>query len=68
MTHGGLVCSVFCVFWCRRTPVDPASAPTTSTRVFYISVSVCCAVIFLVAIILAVLHLHSMKRIELDDR
>lgn len=24
--------------------------------------------IFLVAIILAVLHLHSMKRIELDDR
>uniref|UniRef100_A0AAY4ER62 receptor protein-tyrosine kinase n=1 Tax=Denticeps clupeoides TaxID=299321 RepID=A0AAY4ER62_9TELE len=41
--------------------------PTTSTRVFYISVGVCCAVIFLVAIILAVLHLHSMKRIELDD-
>ncbi|KAL2090411.1 hypothetical protein ACEWY4_015099 [Coilia grayii] len=37
------------------------------TRVFYISVSVCCAVIFLVATILAVLHLHSMKRIELDD-
>uniref|UniRef100_A0A8C9S036 Tyrosine-protein kinase RYK n=1 Tax=Scleropages formosus TaxID=113540 RepID=A0A8C9S036_SCLFO len=42
-------------------------APTTSTRVFYISVGVCCAVIFLVAIILAVLHLHSMKRVELDD-
>uniref|UniRef100_A0A8C0LQM6 Tyrosine-protein kinase RYK n=1 Tax=Canis lupus dingo TaxID=286419 RepID=A0A8C0LQM6_CANLU len=47
---------------------DPVhAAPTTSTRVFYISVGVCCAVIFLVAIILAVLHLHSMKRIELDD-
>ncbi|KAK3575310.1 hypothetical protein QTP86_023433, partial [Hemibagrus guttatus] len=43
------------------------SAPTTSTRVFYISVGVCCAVIFLVAIILAVLHLHSMKRVEVDD-
>lgn len=49
--------------------VDPVNvAPTTSTRVFYISVGVCCAVIFLVAIILAVLHLHSMKRVELDDR
>ncbi|XP_063058067.1 tyrosine-protein kinase RYK isoform X3 [Engraulis encrasicolus] len=47
--------------------LDPVSPPTTSTRVFYISVSVCCAVIFLVAIILALLHLHSMKRIELDD-
>uniref|UniRef100_A0A8C6DSF1 Tyrosine-protein kinase RYK n=1 Tax=Moschus moschiferus TaxID=68415 RepID=A0A8C6DSF1_MOSMO len=51
-----------------RTIYDPVhAAPTTSTRVFYISVGVCCAVIFLVAIILAVLHLHSMKRIELDD-
>lgn len=48
---------------------DPVNVPpTTSTRVFYISVGVCCAVIFLVAIILAVLHLHSMKRVELDDR
>ncbi|KAG9494517.1 hypothetical protein GDO78_002046 [Eleutherodactylus coqui] len=48
--------------------IDPVNvAPTTSTRVFYISVGVCCAVIFLVAIILAVLHLHSMKRVELDD-
>ncbi|KAG8135880.1 putative Tyrosine-protein [Naja naja] len=48
--------------------IDPVNAaPTTSTRVFYISVGVCCAVIFLVAIILAVLHLHSMKRIELED-
>nr|XP_033813760.1 tyrosine-protein kinase RYK isoform X2 [Geotrypetes seraphini] len=47
---------------------DPANmSPTTSTRVFYISVGVCCAVIFLVAIILAVLHLHSMKRVEQDD-
>ncbi|XP_072469713.1 tyrosine-protein kinase RYK isoform X2 [Notamacropus eugenii] len=52
----------------NRTIYDPVNAaPTTSTRVFYISVGVCCAVIFLVAIILAVLHLHSMKRIELDD-
>uniref|UniRef100_A0A8C5W8U4 receptor protein-tyrosine kinase n=1 Tax=Microcebus murinus TaxID=30608 RepID=A0A8C5W8U4_MICMU len=51
-----------------RTIYDPVhAAPTTSTRVFYISVGVCCAVIFLVAVILAVLHLHSMKRIELDD-
>uniref|UniRef100_A0A672SWL3 Tyrosine-protein kinase RYK-like n=1 Tax=Sinocyclocheilus grahami TaxID=75366 RepID=A0A672SWL3_SINGR len=44
-----------------------SNAPTTSTRVFYISVCVCCIVIFLVAIILAVLHLHSMKRVEMDD-
>ncbi|XP_030583217.1 tyrosine-protein kinase RYK isoform X2 [Archocentrus centrarchus] len=43
------------------------TAPTTSTQVFYISVSVCCIVIFLVAIILAVLHLHSMKRVEMED-
>uniref|UniRef100_A0AAZ3RWT8 Tyrosine-protein kinase RYK n=1 Tax=Oncorhynchus tshawytscha TaxID=74940 RepID=A0AAZ3RWT8_ONCTS len=43
------------------------SIPTTSTRVFYISVGVCCAVIFLVAIVLAVMHLHSIKRVELDD-
>ncbi|KAG8445536.1 hypothetical protein GDO86_010344 [Hymenochirus boettgeri] len=51
-----------------RIHYDPVNvAPTTSTRVFYISVGVCCAVIFLVAIILAVLHLHSMKRVELDD-
>ncbi|KAM5164025.1 tyrosine-protein kinase RYK isoform 1-T1 [Mantella aurantiaca] len=51
-----------------RIHFDPVNvAPTTSTRVFYISVGVCCAVIFLVAIILAVLHLHSMKRVELDD-
>nr|XP_016847609.1 PREDICTED: tyrosine-protein kinase RYK isoform X3 [Anolis carolinensis] len=48
--------------------IDPVNAaPTTSTRVFYISVGVCCAVIFLIAIILAVLHLQSMKRIELED-
>lgn len=51
----------------HRTEIDGVTAPTTSTRVFYISVGVCCAVIFLVAIILAVLHLHSMKRVELDD-
>lgn len=43
------------------------STPTTSTQVFYISVSVCCIVIFLVAIILAILHLHSMKRVEMED-
>uniref|UniRef100_A0A8C2N3I5 receptor protein-tyrosine kinase n=1 Tax=Cricetulus griseus TaxID=10029 RepID=A0A8C2N3I5_CRIGR len=51
----------------RTIYVPVHAAPTTSRRVFYISVGVCCAVIFLVAIILAVLHLHSMKRIELDD-
>ncbi|KAM9503451.1 LOW QUALITY PROTEIN: tyrosine-protein kinase RYK-like [Salvelinus alpinus] len=48
-------------------PENGVSIPTTSTRVFYISVGVCCAVIFLVAIVLAVMHLHSMKRVELDD-
>lgn len=48
--------------------VDGVSTPTTSTQVFYISVSVCCIVIFLVAIILAILHLHSMKRVEMEDR
>lgn len=48
--------------------VDGVTAPTTSTQVFYISVSVCCIVIFLVAIILAILHLHSMKRVEMEDR
>uniref|UniRef100_A0A8C6TTK6 Tyrosine-protein kinase RYK n=1 Tax=Neogobius melanostomus TaxID=47308 RepID=A0A8C6TTK6_9GOBI len=47
-------------------PVD-VTTPTTSTQVFYISVSVCCIVIFLVAIILAILHLHSMKRVEMED-
>uniref|UniRef100_A0A672ITR5 receptor protein-tyrosine kinase n=1 Tax=Salarias fasciatus TaxID=181472 RepID=A0A672ITR5_SALFA len=46
---------------------DGVATPTTSTQVFYISVSVCCIVIFLVAIILAILHLHSMKRVEMED-
>ncbi|XP_026863549.2 tyrosine-protein kinase RYK isoform X1 [Electrophorus electricus] len=50
-----------------RPDLDSVNAPATSTRVFYISVGVCCAVIFLVAIILAVLHLHSMKTVEADD-
>ncbi|XP_062853297.1 tyrosine-protein kinase RYK isoform X2 [Trichomycterus rosablanca] len=50
-----------------RPDLDSVTATTTSTRVFYISVGVCCAVIFLVAIVLAVLHLHSMKRVEVDD-
>ena len=46
-----------------RTIYDPVhAAPATS-----ISAGVCCAVIFLVVIILAVLHLHSMTRIELED-
>ncbi|XP_071202685.1 tyrosine-protein kinase RYK-like isoform X4 [Salvelinus alpinus] len=49
-----------------QRPENGVSIPTTSTRVFYISVGVCCAVIFLVAIVLAVMHLHSMKRVELD--
>lgn len=48
--------------------VGGATTPTTSTQVFYISVSVCCIVIFLVAIILAIMHLHSMKRVEMEDR
>ncbi|XP_026863550.2 tyrosine-protein kinase RYK isoform X2 [Electrophorus electricus] len=51
----------------RTRPDYSVNAPATSTRVFYISVGVCCAVIFLVAIILAVLHLHSMKTVEADD-
>ncbi|XP_073333050.1 tyrosine-protein kinase RYK isoform X5 [Pagrus major] len=51
----------------RPGPVDGVTTPTTSTQVFYISVSVCCIVIFLVAIILAILHLHSMKRVEMED-
>ncbi|CAL8392924.1 unnamed protein product [Boreogadus saida] len=51
----------------QRPDVEGISTPTTSTRVFYISVSVCCIVIFLVAIILAILHLHSMKRVEMED-
>ncbi|XP_054910121.1 tyrosine-protein kinase RYK isoform X2 [Poeciliopsis prolifica] len=46
---------------------DGVPTPTTSTQVFYISVSVCCIVIFLVAIILAILHLHSVKRVETED-
>ncbi|XP_028300571.1 tyrosine-protein kinase RYK isoform X1 [Gouania willdenowi] len=50
-----------------RPDSDGVTAPTTSTQVFYISVSVCCIVIFLVAIILAILHLHSMKRVEMED-
>ena len=42
-----------------RTIYDPVhGAPATSTRVFYISAGVCCAVVFLVVIILAVLHLN----------
>lgn len=48
--------------------VGGVTTPTTSTQVFYISVSVCCIVIFLVAIILAIMHLHSMKRVEMEDR
>ena len=38
-----------------------------STRVFYISLGICCPVIFLAALVLAVLHLHRMKRIELEE-
>uniref|UniRef100_A0A3P9BQ55 Receptor like tyrosine kinase n=1 Tax=Maylandia zebra TaxID=106582 RepID=A0A3P9BQ55_9CICH len=51
----------------KNSLIDGVTAPTTSTQVFYISVSVCCIVIFLVAIILAILHLHSMKRVEMED-
>ena len=56
-----LTCGLF-------SSVDGVVPPTSSTQVFYISVSVCCIVIFLVAIILAILHLHSMKRVEMEDR
>uniref|UniRef100_A0A8C6M798 receptor protein-tyrosine kinase n=1 Tax=Nothobranchius furzeri TaxID=105023 RepID=A0A8C6M798_NOTFU len=51
----------------QSTIIDGVPTPTTSTQVFYISVSVCCIVIFLVAIILAILHLHSVKRVEMED-
>ncbi|XP_060934288.1 tyrosine-protein kinase RYK isoform X3 [Limanda limanda] len=51
----------------ERPDLDGVVPPTSSTQVFYISVSVCCIVIFLVAIILAILHLHSMKRVEMED-
>nr|XP_019936139.1 PREDICTED: tyrosine-protein kinase RYK [Paralichthys olivaceus] len=51
----------------ERPDLDGVTPPTSSTQVFYISVSVCCIVIFLVAIILAILHLHSMKRVEMED-
>ena len=51
-----------------RTIYDPVhAAPTTSTHVFYIRAGVCHAVIFPLVIILAVLHLHSMTRTELED-
>lgn len=53
---------------CLFPLVDGVIAPTTSTQVFYISVSVCCIVIFLVAIFLAIMHLHSMKRMEMEER
>ncbi|XP_037554231.1 tyrosine-protein kinase RYK [Nematolebias whitei] len=49
------------------TGFNGVPTPTTSTQVFYISVSVCCIVIFLIAIILAILHLHSVKRVETED-
>uniref|UniRef100_A0A3Q3WJP5 Tyrosine-protein kinase RYK n=1 Tax=Mola mola TaxID=94237 RepID=A0A3Q3WJP5_MOLML len=51
----------------KSLPRSDLTTPTTSTQVFYISVSVCCIVIFLVAIILAIMHLHSMKRVEMED-
>lgn len=63
-----LLCCVYLLMFGLFSPVDGVTTPTTSTQVFYISVSVCCIVIFLVAIILAILHLHSMKRVEMEDR
>lgn len=57
-----------CGLFSSANSVTTPTTPTTSTQVFYISVSVCCIVIFLVAIILAILHLHSMKRVEMEDR
>ena len=51
-----------------RTIYDPVhAAPTTSTHVFYIRAGVCHAIIFLVVIILAALHLQNMTRIELEE-
>ena len=48
-------------------PVHAALSTAVSTHVFYVSVGICCPVIFLVVLVLAVLHLHSVKRIELGD-
>lgn len=48
-------------------PVHAALSTAVSTHVFFISVGICCPVIFLVVLVLAVLHLHSVKRIELGD-
>lgn len=63
-----LLCCIWILTHDLFSSVDGVNTPTTSTQVFYISVSVCCIVIFLVAIILAILHLHSMKRVEMEDR
>ena len=48
-------------------PVHAALSTAVSTRVFYISLGICCPGLFLVVLVLAVLHLHSVKRIELGD-
>ncbi|XP_070297170.1 LOW QUALITY PROTEIN: tyrosine-protein kinase RYK [Salvelinus sp. IW2-2015] len=49
-------------------PENGVSIPTTPPGCSIISVSGSSAlVIFLVAIVLAVMHLHSMRRVELDD-
>jgi len=58
--------------WTKQPAEEPIydpvhAAPAMSTRVFYISLGFCCPGIFLVVLVLAVLHLHSVKRIELGD-
>lgn len=64
LSAGGFVLLTSALF----VSVDGVMAPTTSTQVFYISVSVCCIVIFLVAIFLAIMHFHSMRRVEVAER
>ena len=57
--------------WTKRPAEEPIydpvhAGPAVSTRVFCISLGLCCPVILLVVLVLAVLHLHSVKRIELE--
>ena len=57
--------------WTKRRAEEPIydpvlAAPAVSARVFYISLGICCPVISLAVLVLAVLHLHRMKRIELE--
>ena len=58
--------------WTKRRAEEPIydpvhAAPAVSARVLYISLGICCPVMFLAVLVLAVLHLHRMKRIELEN-